>query len=522
MFMTHFNLSPVIAATLSVTAATSHAATPPAAKAHSVRPNIILFMVDDMGWQDTSLPFWKEKTHYNEMFRTPNMERLASRGMKFTQAYACSVSSPSRVSLITGANAARHKVTNWTLKKDGDTDIKSDEVTTAGWNLNGASRVGGTDATFVSPSSFVDELRKAGYHTIHCGKAHFGAIGTPGENPCHWGFETNIAGHGAGGLATYLSEKNFGHTPEGEPYALNAIPDLERYWGTGIFATEALTREALKALDKAKGYNQPFFLYMSHYAVHIPFDRDMRFYDSYIKRGYSPKEAAYASLVEGMDKSLGDIMDWVERNGETDNTIIIFMSDNGGLASAPEWRDGERDTQNYPLDSGKGSLHEGGIRVPMIVSWPGTTRQGSSCDDYLIIEDFYPTLLEMGGVRKYDRSHVDGFSFVPMLRGEGTTSRGRALVWNFPNIWGNTGRGINLNCAIRKDDWKLVYDYRTGRKELFNIPADISERHDMASERPDLVKKLSAELGRLLRERGATRPSFTATGKLCPWPDEIN
>lgn len=130
--MTHLNLYPVIAATLSVTAATSHAATPPAAKTHSVRPNIILFMVDDMGWQDTSLPFWKEKTRYNEMFRTPNMERLAARGMKFTQAYACSVSSPSRVSLITGANAARHKVTNWTLKKDSDTDIRSDEVTTAG------------------------------------------------------------------------------------------------------------------------------------------------------------------------------------------------------------------------------------------------------------------------------------------------------------------------------------------------------------------------------------------------------
>lgn len=497
------------------------AASAAAHDASTRRPNIILFMVDDMGWQDTSLPFWKEKTPYNEMFRTPNMERLADRGMKFTQAYACSVSSPSRVSLITGANAARHKVTNWTLRKDESTDIKSDEVTTAGWNINGASRVTGLDATFVSPSSFVDELRKAGYHTIHCGKAHFGAIGTPGENPCHWGFETNIAGHGAGGLATYLSENNFGHRADGTPYAFNAIPDLERYWGTGIFATEALTREAIKELDRAKGYNQPFFLYMSHYAVHIPVDRDKRFYDDYIRRGYSPKEAAYASLVEGMDKSLGDIMDWVEKNGEADNTVIIFMSDNGGLASAPRWRDGTPDTQNAPLSSGKGSLNEGGIRVPMIVSWPGIVTPASECSDYLIIEDFYPTILEIGGVKRYDRSNVDGISFMPMLRQKGSTSPGRPLVWNFPNVWGNNGRGINLNCAIRKDDWKLVYYYLSGRKELYNIPRDIGETRDLAADRPDIVRKLSVELGRILRQRGATRPVLKSTGMPCPWPDEV-
>ena len=146
------------------------------------RPNIILFMVDDMGWEDTSLPFWTEKTHYNEVYETPNMERLARQGVMFTQAYASSISSPSRCSLITGTNAARHRVTNWTLQKDKTTDRKDSLLDIPDWNYNGVSQVTGTNNTFVG-TSFVQLLKNSGYHTIHCGKAHFGAIDTPGEDP---------------------------------------------------------------------------------------------------------------------------------------------------------------------------------------------------------------------------------------------------------------------------------------------------------------------------------------------------
>ena len=204
------------------------------------RPNIILFMVDDMGWQDTSLPFWTERTKYNEVYETPNMERLAQRGMMFTQAYACSISSATRCSLITGANNARHRVTNWTLEKNKTTDIKSETIQLPDWNYNGVSQVNGTANTFVG-KSFVEILKQNGYHTIHCGKAHWGAINTPGENPVHWGFEVNIAGHAGGGIATYLSERNYGHQADGTPYSLQAVPGLEHYWGSGTFATEALT-----------------------------------------------------------------------------------------------------------------------------------------------------------------------------------------------------------------------------------------------------------------------------------------
>ena len=491
-----------------------------AAESHN-RPNIVLFMVDDMGWQDTSLPFWTEKTHYNEVYETPNMERLAKQGMMFTQAYASSVSSPTRCSLFTGANAARHRVTNWTLQKNTSTDRPNDKLTPPDWNVNGISQVDGTSHTFVG-TSFVQLLKNSGYHTIHCGKGHFGAIDTPGESPNHFGFDVNISGHAAGGLASYLGEENYGHTKDGKPVSLMSVPGLEKYWGTDTFVTEALTLETLQALDKAQKYNQPFFLYMSHYAIHIPIDKDMRFYQKYIDKGMTPKEAAYATLIEGMDKSLGDLMDWLEESGEADNTVIIFMSDNGGLATQAGWRDGELYTQNYPLNSGKGSLYEGGIREPMIVSWPGKVQADTRCDTPVIIEDFYPTILEMAEVDKYKTPQtVDGVSFMPLLSQKGKFDSNRSLIWNMPNNWGNDGPGINFNCAIRKGDWKLVYYYGTGKKELFNIKQDIGESTNLAQQHPDVVKRLSKDLGKRLRKMDGQRPSFNATGLPCPWPDEV-
>ncbi|MBP5770002.1 MAG: sulfatase [Bacteroidaceae bacterium] len=493
------------------------------------RPNIVLFMVDDMGWQDTSVPFWTQRTRLNDTYETPNMARLARQGMLFTQAYASPISSPSRCSLLTGANAARHRVTNWTFRRNQMTDEGDDLLTPPDWNYNGICQQEGVDNTFHA-RSFVDILRSAGYRTIHCGKAHWGAEDTPGESPLHFGFEVNIAGHAAGGPATYLSERNYGHDAEGHPTAQFAVPGLQKYWGTGTFLTEALTREALAALDSIRSPRNaqqstasppPFFLYLSHYAVHVPIDRDQRFFEKYRHKGLSEKEAAYASLIEGMDKSLGDLLDWLDVNGETEKTIVLFMSDNGGYATGAEWRDEPLYTQNAPLRSGKGSLLEGGIREPMMVRWPGVVEEGTRCESYLCIEDFFPTILEMAGIRRYDVPQtIDGRSFLPLLKGKGDTSRGRTLIWNYPHVWGNRGPGIDLNCAIREGDWKLIYSYKTGQKELYNITLDIGEEHNLASERPDLVQRLSRKLGRRLRAMKAQRPSLKATGQPCPWPDE--
>lgn len=496
---------------------------PLAAQAQQVdtRPNIVLFMVDDMGWQDTSLPFWTEKTPLNNLYETPNMERLAQQGMMFTQAYASSISSPTRCSLLSGMNAARHRVTNWTLEKNKSTDRQSETLEFPDWNVNGLTQIPNIERT-THITSFVQLLKNSGYHTIHCGKAHFGALGTSGENPTHFGFEVNIAGHAAGGLASYLGEENYGNRTDGNPSPLNAIPNLEKYHGTETFATEALTIEALNALDKAKEYNQPFFLYMSHYAVHIPIQKDKRFYQKYIEKGMNPVEAAYASLIEGMDKSLGDIMNWLEANGKAENTIVIFMSDNGGLAACNN-RNGTPHTQNAPLNSGKGSAYEGGIREPMIVAWQGNVKPQSKCNDYLIIEDFFPTILEMAEVKDYKTvQEIDGKSFMPLLTGVGKNpTKNRSLYWNCPNLWGCVGPGIGPTCTIRSGNWKLVYDYETGKKELFNISEDIGERNNLATQNAKIVNKLSKKLGNYLRKVGAQRPAFKANGKLCPFPDEI-
>lgn len=487
----------------------------------SERPNIILFIVDDMGWQDTSLPFWTERTPLNDTYETPNMERLARQGITFTSAYAASVSSPSRISLFTGMNAARHRVTNWTLQRNRPVDGQNDVLSFPAWNVNGMSPVEGVENTcLATPLSQL--LHDNGYYTIHCGKAHFGAISTPAADPKNLGFDVNIAGHAAGGLASYLGENNYGNKTDGTPSSPFAVPGLEKYHGTDVFVTEALTREALSALDE-RNREKPFFLYMSHYAVHIPINKDKRYHQKYLDKGMDPTEAAYAGLVEGMDKSLGDLMDYLEKNRLTDNTIILFMSDNGGLSAAGTGRGGRPNTHNLPLSSGKGSAYEGGIREPMIVSWPGVTGANATSDSRVMIEDFFPSILEMAGIRKPRLfQSVDGISFVPLLEGKKPKIfEKRALYWNFPNDWGPKGPGIGATCTVRKGDWKLIYYYQTGEKELFNIKNDIGETRNLAGDKPGIVKSLSENLGKYLRKVDAQRPSFKESGKEVPWPDEL-
>lgn len=487
------------------------------------RKNIVLFMVDDMGWQDTSVPFHSERTPLNDRYHTPNMERLAQMGMKFTSAYACSISSPSRCSLMTGMNASRHRVTNWTFNYNQPPDERDTAVVIPKWNYNGIQPEEGVPNSAVG-TSFVEVLRRNGYNTIHCGKAHFGARETPAADPLNYGFNVNICGHAAGGLASYLGEQRYGHDANGLPVSRFAIPGLEEYWGKDVFATEALTQEAIKALEANRSRDgKPFFLYMSHYAVHVPIQADSRFVQKYLDAGLSETEAAYATLVEGMDKSLGDLMDYLEATGQLDDTIIIFMSDNGGLSALG--RTPPLHVQNAPLRSGKGSAYEGGVREPMIVYWNGVAAPGSTNDQYVMIEDFFPSILEMAQVKEWNVPQtVDGQSFVPMIEHPTDGLQNRAIYWNTPNTWisGNyRNAGIGQTCAIRKGDYKLIYWYVDGKKELYDVRADIGETTDLSAQCPDKVKELSEELGKFLRESGGQRPSLVATGKPCPWPDEI-
>lgn len=481
-------------------------------------PNIVLFLVDDMGWQDTSVPFWTERTPFNDRYHTPNMERLAAEGMKFTQAYAPHVCSPSRISLMTGMNAARHRVTNWTLKKDSLQPMEKnhDSLEFPMWNVNGMSPFAG-DSLAVHAMPLPQVLHDAGYYTVHSGKAHFGAIGTPGADPLNIGFDVNIAGHAAGAPASYLGTENFGNGEGQNEFA--AVPGLEKYFGKPIFLTEAITQEALATLDSVVATSQPFFLYMSHYAVHTPIMADDRFVQKYYEKGLDSIEAKYASLIEGMDKSLGDIMDFIERKDIADNTIILFMSDNGGLSA--HGRGGVPNTHNRPLASGKGSMYEGGIREPMLVKWPGKTAPGSTSNYQVIIEDFYPTIVEMAGIDSLKTiQKVDGQSFTSVLTGEKEYTGGRPLFWHYPNEWGVDGPGIGEASAVRMGDFKFIYFHASRKMELYNIASDIGESTNLIDEHPEKAKQLAKTLSDYLKKVDAQMPIDKATGEKVEYPIE--
>lgn len=482
-------------------------------------PNLVVFLVDDMGWQDTSVPFWRERTPFNERYRTPNMERLAAEGMKFTQAYASSVCSPTRVSMMTGLNAARHRVTNWTLRKDTANDGKHPRLEFPAWNVNGIDPTGATRRA-VHARCLPDFLRAAGYHTIHAGKAHLGALGTPGAEPRNLGFAVNIAGHAAGGPGSFLGQQNY-DSPRGPHPTVWAVPGLEKYHGTDTFLTEALTREALAALDAARTLARPFFLHLSHYAVHVPFSPDDRFFQRYLDAGLDRPEAMYAALIEGMDKSLGDVLDYLDRHGLATNTVVLFYSDNGGLSAHA--RGGEAHTHNRPLASGKGSAYEGGIRVPMLARWPGVVQPGSICDAPLMPEDWFPTLLEIGGVAvpRANGGPLDGVSFVPLLKGDAAPAADRALLWHYPNEWGVAGPGIGASSTLRLGDWKFIFYHdpdRAVRRELFHLASDLGETRNLVESEPQQAAAMAGRLRGALEAVNALMPRLKSTGETVRLP----
>jgi arylsulfatase A-like enzyme len=333
------------------------------------------------------------------------------------------------------------------------------------------------------------------------------------------GFQVNIAGHAAGHPQSYLGKDNYGNLP-GKASA-QAVPDLEEYFGTDSFLTEALTLEAIKALEHPVKNQQPFFLNMAHYAVHTPIMADKRFVQKYYDQGLDSIEARYASLVEGMDKSLGDIMHWLDQKGIASNTIIMFLSDNGGLSLKPQ-RAGVAHTQNLPLRAGKGSVYEGGIRIPMLVKWPGKVSANSITKQYVIVEDFFPSILAMAGIKNPKLVQtIDGKSFLPILSNPLFQDSTRSLVWHYPNKWiPNDGPGINYFSAIRQGNWKLVYNQRNGKKELYHLSKDLGETNDLANDYPKKVQALSQELTQQLMQWKAKMPIVITTGKPVPFPSE--
>lgn len=533
------------------------------------RPNIIFFLVDDYGWTETSLPFGEETYPRNKMFHTPNMERLAKKGVMLTNAYACSLSTPTRTCLMTGMNSAHMGITSFSsLYKDivpdaigghpGATNENlSDIFAHPKWNYNALcpaqfdndedrATYGLNNTLYATPMPQL--LRDSGYHTIHVGKAHWAPAGTPGSNPYNMGFVVNIAGAQNGHPKSYQPEDNFGNLPGQGDYG--SVQNMSQYYASGVHLTDAITREALKTLEHPIRQGIPFFLYFAHYTNHTPIQRDNRFYQKYIDLGYDEGEARYASMVEGMDKSLGDVLDFVENKGIADNTVIIFYSDNGPHSVGGE-KGGELHTQALPLREGKGSVYEGGIRVPMMVCWPGKVAPDTRINTPVVTEDLFPTFCELAGienpqtVQTRDGNSIvklvtDGSQYVADSKKKGAIKNqkeanafeipvevagidaSRPLVFHYPHqLRFEDQDDIDFMSALRQGDYKLVYRMHTGELELYNLRDDIGERNNIASKHPAMVKKMARELGSRLRGWKAPMPTVRATGKLVPMPDEI-
>ena len=472
---------------------------------HTKSPNIILFLIDDMGWMDSSVPFGDSVGLLNKQFKTPNLALLAKQGVKFTNAYANSVCTPTRTSILTGMNVTHHGVTNWTSPvKNNTTDAKDAQFNPAPWKINGVE--------INSITTYPQILKQAGYYTIHVGKAHWGSAGTPMSNPLNLGFMVNIAGHAAGHPQSYYGNDNYGNIPGKSTY--QSVPDLMNYHGSDTNLTEALTLEAIKSLEEPIRLKMPFYLNMAHYAVHVPIQPDVLFYQSYLEEGLDTANAKYASMVASMDKSLGDIMKFLSAKDIAKNTIIIFMSDNGGLSLGGA-RGKIAHVQNLPLRAGKGSMYEGGIRVPMIVKWPEVVKSNSTIHQYVIAEDFFPSIIHMAGITNFKTiQKVDGKSFVPLLKNNTITDTNRILVWHYPNKWvDGDGPAINYKSAIRQGSWKLIYDLRNGHKELYNLSYDIGEHFDLSMQQPAKTKQLSLKLKEILEKNNAPMPSYKLNSK---------
>ena len=469
--------------------------------AKNIQPNVILFLVDYMGLMDTSVPMLADaegrpqKHPLNKFYRTPNMERLAKQGVRFSQFYAQSVCSPTRVSLMTGQNSARHRVTQWINPETKNTGPNE-------WNWKGL-----TSKDITLPSL----LKKNGYHTIFSGKAHFAPTAYEGANPENLGFDINIAGCAFGQPGSYFGEDGYGNLDPKRKK--RAIPGLEKYHKTDVFLTEAITREAISAIDQSLQKESPFFLYMSHYAVHSPFQTDPKFSDNYKNSGKSRPANSFATLIEGIDKSLGDLMDHLATKGVAENTLVLFVGDNGSDAPLG-------DTYGYfssaPLRGKKGTCYEGGLRVPFIAGWakPGKANSFSIAQNAVhqkqigTVMDIYTTILDATGTKNPDNHTIDGVSLIPQLKGKINPDRPDHFLCHFPH-----SHRSSYFTTYRKGDWKLIFRYRTTgnaeqrankikkalpRYELYNLKDDPYEKTNLAEQKQKkletLIKQMLAQL----------------------------
>jgi arylsulfatase A len=433
-------------------------------------PNIVLVLIDDYGWADTG-------SYGSTYHHTPNIDALAARGMRFTDAYAAApVCSPTRAALLTGKHPARVHLTDW-LPGRGDTPAQRLAAPTIRQQLP------------LEEMTLAEALKPAGYTSAHVGKWHLGGAGFEPERQ---GFDLNIAGDETGTPLSYFA-----------PFQRNGrfMPRLETA-PPGEYLTDRLTAEAERFIEQHK--DAPFFLYLAHYAVHIPMKAKAELIAKYrasprAERGQN--NPVYAAMIESMDESIGRVVRKLEQLELAENTVFIFTADNGGL-STPEGADTPA-TDNAPLRAGKGYLYEGGLRVPLIVRWPHRVEAGSVNHTPVYSADLFATALDIAGVK--NTSGVDGMSLLPLLTGRGQFKRD-TLYWHYPHYSNqsvNAGHLDQPGAAIRQGDYKLIEFFQDQHVELYDLKNDLSEQHDLARSRPRLAAELRQKLSAWRRAVGA-------------------
>jgi arylsulfatase A-like enzyme len=467
------------------------------------RPNVLLICIDDLGWRDVSC-------FGSEFYETPNIDALAGEGMRFTDAYAaCPVCSPTRASILTGKYPATLTLTNY-----------------IDWHYNGHPRRHRViDAPYLrelphSEKTLARSLKDQGYRTCHVGKWH---LGGEGYYPDRHGFDENIGGCEWGmPIRGYFS-----------PWGIPTLEDR----ADGQYLTDKLTDMAIKWLENDDG--RPFYLNLWYYSVHSPIQGKPELVEKYrakarrmgltggeenavldrspfdpagqeVTRGRTVQsDPEYAAMVESVDTNIGRVVDQLKRAGQWDNTVVIFTSDNGGLATG---RMGGP-TCNAPLYAGKGWMYEGGTRVSTIIRVPGLSSPGSECDVPVTSTDFYPTVLDAVGAPLEPSQHTDGVSLAPLLRGEGRLNRD-AIFWHFPHYSNCGGRP---GCSVRMGDYKLIEFFEDGHTELYNLREDVGEDNDLSGELSELHATMFARL-EAWKERVCARipqpnPEWTPTNE---------
>ena len=445
------------------------------------RPNIVLILADDLGWADVGC-------NGGDLVETPAIDRLASEGVRFTQAYApAPVCSPTRAAILTGKAPARLQITIWS---EGAAQGPGRRKLVAAESLPDLPH---------EEATLAEHLRSAGYLTALVGKWH---LGDADHAPETQGFDVNIGGTHWGAPQTFWWPYR-GAGRFGSEYRY--VPHLE-FGREGEYLTDRLTDEAIRVIDHARSEDFPFFLDLAHHAPHTPIEAKpdrVAAAEGRLRPEMDHRNPVYAAMVTSLDESVGRIIEHLRVKGLDKNTIVVFTSDNGGYIGVDR-KAGQAVpvTNNAPLRSGKGSCYEGGLRVPLIVRWPGLTGAGRTCDEPVVLTDLFPTLLAAAGVPLPAGVHCDGLDLAALLADPGSRLDRDALFFHYPHYYETT----TPVSAVRAGDWKLLHYFEDDRVELYNLADDPGESADLAAREPSRSAGLRARLDAWLQSVGAAFP----------------